>query len=123
MYFRYGDTTVEIFEPSPITNGCVRTTLPDGSVVLGAPIEGEEHEARAASLGYPGIWEMTAEHDRIHVLLCYMLGLPESPTLRASFLGHPTSELIGAEESAVLAIQRFINEYRKEFKCALPNRT
>jgi len=118
--YRYGETLIEIFDESPNTNGCIRITLPDGVVVYGEPNFGPEHEARAAALGYPDVWSMNREHDRIHALLAFMLGLRESPVLRAAANGGTErSELLGAEEAAVLAIQRFVNECRKTLKRGL----
>ena len=104
--YRYGDTTVEIFD------GFVRTTLPDGSPVHAVPGESPEDMARAASLGYgegtQAVLAMTYDHDRIHALLAHAFGLPESPALRQTLQG-TQSELAGAEEAMVLAAQRWIN--------------
>jgi hypothetical protein len=105
---RYGGTLVEIF------SGWVRTTLPDGSPIYAVPGETAEDVARAHSLGYDGnVWAMTRDHDRIHALLAHAFGLPESPALRQTLTG-VQSELAGAEECAVLAIQRWVNLCRKE---------
>lgn len=105
--FRYGRTTVEVFD------GWVRTTLPDGTAVHAVPGDTEEDRARAVSLGYGGdVWLMTRDHDRFHSLLAYMLGLAESPAMRQT-AAKQVSELAAAEEEAVLAVQRFVNECRK----------
>lgn len=100
---RYGDTLVEIFD------GFVRTTLPDGSPLLATPGKTPEDTARAHALGYAGdVWAMTRDHDRFHALLAHAFGLAESPALRQALDG-VQSELAGAEEEAVLAIQRWHN--------------
>ena len=105
---QYGATKVYVFD------GWVETVLPDGKVVSAVSHTGPEDVARAHSLGYKGnLWAMTRDHDRLHAALAHMLGLPESPVLRASGTG-ATSELLGAEECAVLAIQRFWNLCRAQ---------
>lgn len=101
--YGYGFTVVEIFD------GWVRTTLPDGTEIHAHPRHGVEDVARAHSLGYAGdVWAMTRDHDRFHALLAHALDLEESPALRQSALGQE-SELAGAEEEVVLALQRFVN--------------
>lgn len=101
--YRYGATLVEVFA------GFVRTTLPDGAPVYAVPGETAEDVARAHALGYGGdVWAMTRDHDRFHAALAHAFGLPESPALRATVEG-VQSELAGAEECAVLAIQRWLN--------------
>lgn len=106
--YPYGFTLVEVF-----AEGFVRTRLPDGTVIHAVPGDTAEDVARAHSLGYAGdTWAMTRDHDRLHALLCHALGLEESPALRAT-ARREESELAGAEECAVLAIQRFVNLCRK----------
>jgi hypothetical protein len=106
--FAYGHTLVEVF-----AGGFVRTTLPDGTVIHAAPGDTPEDKARARSLGYEGdVWAMTRDHDRFHALLAHAFGLEESPALRATARGEQ-SELAGAEECAVLAIQRWANLCRE----------
>lgn len=108
---RYGGTTVEIFADF------VRTTLPDGSPVYAVPGETDEDMARAAALGYgegpQAVLAMTWDHDRFHALLAHAWGLPESPALRQT-VEESRSELAGAEEAAVLAIQRWWNLCRRQ---------
>lgn len=85
-------------------------TLPDGKKVTAVAHTGPEDVARAHALGYGGdLWAMTREHDLLHAKLAAMLGLPESPVLRSAVSDAWDGELIGAEECAVLAIQRFWN--------------
>lgn len=93
--------------------GWVETTLPDGSIATGVPMHREEDIARAHALGYDDVWAMTKEHDRFHAMLADFLGLAESPVLRHSVLGNEGNEITWAEETAVLAIQRFLNLCRK----------
>lgn len=100
---RYGAAVVEIFEDF------VRTTLPGGAALIATPGTTPEDIARAHALGYGGdVWAMTRDHDRFHALLAHAFGLEESPALRQAVSG-THSELAGAEEEAVLAIQRWHN--------------
>lgn len=94
-------------------NGWVETTMPTGEVLHALPMATAEDVARAHSLGYEGdVWLMTKDHDRFHAMLATFFDLPESPALRHAVLGHD-SELAGAEESLVLAFQRYANLCRK----------
>lgn len=108
--YRYGATLVEVFD------GLVRTTLPDGTPVHAVPNHTPEDVARAHALGYEGdVWAMTRDHDHFHAMLANTLGLRESPALRAAVTGQ-ASDLSGAEEEVVLALQRFVNLCRKAGK-------
>ena len=100
---RYGNTTIEV------RNGWLEVTLPDGSRCQAVPHTGADDVARAKALGYDNVWDMTKDHDRYHALLAEVIGLEESPVLRAAVNKTPTNELIGAEEAAVLALQRYVN--------------
>lgn len=106
MVYHYGKTTVTVGD------GWVKTTLADGTTIHAIPGTEAEDRARAASLGYGegdgALWAMTRDHDRFHAWLAYGLGLKESPALRQTAQGQQ-SELAGAEEEVILALQRFIN--------------
>lgn len=85
-----------------------RTILPDGTEVPAAPQDDDSYRERAAVLGYGAdTASMSREHELAHVLLSYILGLPESPALRAAANDAGPSDLTGMEEDAVMAIQRF----------------
>lgn len=106
--YRYGGTTVRVFEHY------LETTLPDGQVVYATPSHDSESVARAHSLGYGGdVVAMTLDHDRLHALLCDALGLPESQSLRDSANGERT-EAGQVEEEMVLAAQRLVNLSRRK---------
>lgn len=99
-----GLTTVELWP------GVARTTLPDGAVVMAAPHDTDEYRSRAYDLGYgDDTARMAVEHDLAHVLVAELLGLPESPALRAAAGGSPPAWLTDREEHAVLALQLFAN--------------
>lgn len=86
----------------------VVTRFPDGSEVHAHPQHGEQDEARARALGYPDVAAMTFDHDRLHSLLAWALAHEASPVLRAVAGGAAVDpELVEAEESMVLAVQRF----------------
>lgn len=85
-----------------------RVTLPDGSVVLGAPHDTESYRETARRLGYgDDVVQLAREHDPLHVWLCDALGLPDSPALRVSAGLDADNELAQAEEGAVMGLQEF----------------
>ena len=90
----------------------VQTTLPDGSVIDAVPGTTPEDIARAHALGYANTWEMTRDHDRVHVLLAEAEGRPYSTALwLVAHPGEATDELraeAAREERAVLLIQRLL---------------
>lgn len=73
----------------------VVTAFEDGAQVIARPV----HEP----------WASTAVHDPLHTLLAWHLGWPHSPTLwhvAHRDLDTADPRLVGAEERAVLALQR-----------------
>jgi hypothetical protein len=85
-----------------------RTILPDGVEVPAAPQDNADYRSRAHALGYgQDSAAMSREHELGHVLLSYILGLPESPALRSAANNAGPSDLTGMEEDAVMALQRF----------------
>jgi hypothetical protein len=109
--YRYGDTEVVVFESDRL----VRTTLPDGAVVWSAPVDDAESKARAERLGYgEDLWAMCRDHDAVHAAVAHMLGRRDSYALRRAAQGLPIDDLAGAEEDAVMALQRLWNLYRAE---------
>lgn len=104
----YGHTLVEVH-----SEGWVRVVLPDGRVMTAVPELTPEYAARSRALGYSDDGHtMNLEHDRLHAMLAYMLGLYVSPALLAAAGKEPLNALTGAEEDAVLALHRFVNELR-----------
>lgn len=99
---RIGRTTISVGD------GWCQTTLHDGSTVDAVPHDTDEYRDKAAHLGYGSdTGRMCVEHEVLHSAMCDMLGLSESPVMRAvAIVGHD-SALLGYEEDAVLAIQRF----------------
>lgn len=86
----------------------VETTLYDGGVVYAIPHDTEGYREKAERLGYgDDIGRMCRDHELVHVLLAEALGLRESPVMRKLASGQPDSAVLGYEEDAVLAIQRF----------------
>lgn len=78
--------------------------LPDGRVIRGRPQRGPAQAETARELGYgDDVGAMIADHDPLHALLCDFLRLPTSFALSG---GNP--DLAEAEETAVLAVQRFM---------------
>lgn len=109
--YRYGDTEVVVFEGDRL----VRTTLPDSAILWAAPVDDEESRARAHRLGYgEDLWAMCRDHDRLHAAVAHMLGRYDSYALRRAAQGRPVDDLAGAEEDAVMALQRLWNLYRAE---------
>jgi hypothetical protein len=90
-------------------DGDLTTTLPHGGVVHAVAQDTEEYAAMAIRLGYPDIQSLNRDHDLVHSLLAYWLGLPCSPALQSAFSGEGIDKVTGAEEDAVLAIQKFAN--------------
>lgn len=81
-------------------------TLPTGEEVHAHPSPASP--AMAERLGYgDDVAAMTRDHDPLHARLTDWLGLPHSFSLRFAAGVDPDSELAGAEEDAVLAVQRF----------------
>lgn len=89
-----------------IGDGWVVITLPTGEQVHAHP--NEDSARMAAALGYgDDVAAMTLDHDPLHARLTDWLGLAASPTLRRAAGLEPDGELVGLEEAAVLAVQRF----------------
>lgn len=82
------------------------TILPNGRLVFAHLEEQAGQAIRARELGYDSAEEMNREHDIVHSLLAYWLGLEASPTLKHVAEGktYPHWRL---EEAAVLAIQAY----------------
>lgn len=85
------------------------TRLPDGRTVLAEHAEQPGQSETALDLHYPDARSMNRDHDVLHTLLAYWLGLPASPTLVQVADGNFGSDLARAEEAAVLALARFAN--------------
>lgn len=91
-------------------------SLPDGSMVTlssGATVYGHPHDTpsyrkTARRLGYDSALAMCQDHDCLHALLCDWLGLGDSFSLRCAAGLRAEDELSAAEETAVLAVQRFM---------------
>lgn len=93
----------------------VVTRYPDGTEVHAHPNHGPEDVALAVELGYGGnVQEMTVWHDPIHTRLCWALGLEHSPTLWALAHNLPSPSCAGAEESMVLAAQKFLTAWVRQ---------
>lgn len=106
------------------------TELGPNVVVDALPIVEPEHIARARSLGYTGtdkqaVWQMTREHDLLHVLLAEALDTMSialklaSDRLRSDRTGSTHTEITEAahqevwrEEETVLFLQRLLNKQR-----------
>lgn len=95
---------------------CVVTILPGpepSSKLLAAPQDNDAYRETAARHGYAtspaGLMRLCAEHEATHSWLASILGLNESPTLRAvaDNSPNPPIELMQLEEAAVMAIQAF----------------
>ncbi len=87
--------------------GCA-TTLPDGREVPAAPEPTEDYAARARELGYgDDTMAMCREHEWLHVHLARLLLKGASPALLAAAGDDVDAALVGYEEAAVLAVQRF----------------
>jgi hypothetical protein len=95
------------------SDGCT-VVLPGGRILDARPQETDSYRAQARAIGYgDDTAAMCREHDYVHALLAHALGLPHSPALMGAAKGEPINDLTGAEEDAVLAIQRFWNLARK----------
>lgn len=112
----------------------VTTVLPDGSSLTGTPNYDEENFGRAQSLGYyvadhsrpiskeecleqlrAAVWQMTKDHDRVHVLLAEAEGKPYSLALwhtanPEARCGSLTRKAMDREERIVLLVQRLLNQ-------------
>ena len=100
---RHGDVTV--------------TTLPDGAVVTAAPEDTDSYRETAKTLGYGDDTAlMCYEHELLHTIVARMLGLPESPVMRAVVNGTEYDDpdgILWREEKAVLALQELGNALAK----------
>lgn len=100
---RIGRTTV------CVGDGRCQTMLHDGSTVDAEPHDTDEYREKATALGYGrDTGRMCVEHELTHSLLCHAIGLSESPVMRAVAIDGPDSVLLGYEEDAVLAVQKFV---------------
>lgn len=100
----FGNTVVQVWP------GCLFTILADGKRVAAAPQDNDAYRATARRLGYgPDTARMSRDHEILHTLLCHLLGLPESPTLRRVADGLGDSPLTDLEEDMVCATQAFLN--------------
>jgi hypothetical protein len=85
-----------------------RVTLPNGTVVLGAPHETESYRETAQRLGYgDDVLQLARDHDPLHAVLADWLNLPDSPALRVAAGLDGPSALAGADEDVVMTLQRF----------------
>lgn len=86
-----------------------RITLSCGTVVEGRPHDTDSYRAMARELGCgDDTLAMCREHDPLHAMLCDWLGLGESLSLLCAAGLRAEDEISAAEETAVLAVQRFI---------------
>ena len=100
-----GKTVVEVWD-----GNCVRTTLPDGAVIMAAPQDSDDYRRRAWDHGYQhDTFALCAEHEVGHSLLAYLLGLPESPALRAAVTAQEATHLTNWDEAATLALAAYCN--------------
>lgn len=95
--------------------GHLRTTFADGTALDAAANTDPESVARAHALGYAGdTWQLSRDHEIVHLWLAQLLGWPVSPTLwTAARPGRPGSAAPGlreAEEVLVLAFQRWLRQ-------------
>ncbi len=97
-----GSTTVEIHR------GYTVTRFADGAEEHALHGEQPGRAETARGLGYPHAEAMNADHDLAHSIVCHVLGMPWSPTLRAVADGK-THPLWQREEAAALAFQAFAN--------------
>lgn len=90
------------------------TTFPDGTSVPATPTNDDWYRTVARDLGYgEDTWRMCREHEILHTWLAERAGLPHSPTLWDVAHGRPASDAHYNEESAVLALQRDVNDSSK----------
>lgn len=86
----------------------------DNATVLSRPRDDPSYAATAAKLGYQSVDDLCLEHDLWHVRLSHAIGLDASPVLWHTAHKTPVhGEVVGAEEDAILAIQRLLNVLRK----------
>lgn len=94
-----------------MTTSAIVTTVHGGASAKAVPTYKQEDHDRARSLGYDTPWEMHRDHDLTHCLLAYWLGLAEPPVIAGVARGEPLTKAgSGAEEEAVLAIQKFAQQ-------------
>ncbi len=106
--YSYKTGSIDIYETYTIT------TMPNNDKLHATPNHTDEDIQRAHELGYNGdVVQMTLDHDHLHLQLSEMLGFDESYALRSAITGED-SEIVGAEETAVLAIQKLLNLHRKK---------
>lgn len=100
----FGDALVQVWPD------CVRTVFADCVEVVGAPQDNDAYRATAERLGYGAdTLRLCRTHEVVHSWLASLLGLPESPALRGAANGSGPSLLTGAEEDAVMAVERLAN--------------
>jgi hypothetical protein len=92
----------------------VTTWMGDGKRVLACPEDTPDYRATALRLGYGSdTLAMCRDHEMLHNWLCDALGLRESLVMRALANGESADgELLGLEEEAVMAVQRFARAVR-----------
>lgn len=104
---KYGSTTAAMTDEGSFI------ILPGGDVVESKPEDTDDYRATAGLLHMTPL-QMAQTHDIMHARLADMLGLYESPALRGAVDGTPIDDVTGAEEDAVLAIQRFLALHNKK---------
>lgn len=98
--FRLGSTTVEIHD------GWSVTRFADGEELHA--LHGEQPgQAEVAKWLGMSVERMNVTHDIAHSLLCHLLGLPHSGSLRAAATRSKPRDVDWIEEEAVLALQKF----------------
>lgn len=103
--YTLGRTVFEVWPDS------CRTILPDGASVAAAPQDTDAYRATAQRLGYGAdTLRMSIEHDLLHIFLCDILGLNESPTLRRVANKTEENTISFLEEDMVIAVTRFCNQ-------------
>jgi hypothetical protein len=92
----------------------VTTWMGDGKRVPACPEDTPAYRATALRLGYGSdTLAMCRDHEMLHNWLCHALGLRESLVMRALANGESAEgELLGLEEEAVMAVQRFARVVR-----------
>jgi hypothetical protein len=104
VILRFGRCTVVIDGDSTLV------TLPDGAEVPGDVHDTDECRETSRRLGYgDNVGRESVEHEACHVWLADLLGLLESPVMRAVASGKGNDALLEAEESAVMSLQRYAN--------------
>lgn len=85
-----------------------RVTLPNRTIIVGAPHDTDEYRKTAEHLGYgDDTLALCQEHDPLHAWLCDVLGLPDSPALRVAAGIDAPNAMATSEERAVLSVQEF----------------